>query len=111
MKLIDNDKEYEFYKYGVPRKGEFYLNKNGCVTIADTDYFSDSKESVRTIVKLIIRKYIYGEIEFEETGEIRYPKIGEWYKHDDNKVVYWNGYGGISIISTILRPVRIIQNT
>lgn len=83
--------------------------KNGCVGDIFTDHGIVRSGPEGTVfgpvVRPVVREHQLGGIVFEETGEERVPKVGEWVFVDGSGVslcrdTRWRSY-------IILRPVRI----
>ena len=62
----------------------------------------------RAIVYPLRRKHLLGGVEFEETGEYRAPRRGDWYYDDVVELIYHSrSMTGLSPYQ-IVRPVRVV---
>ncbi len=110
MKFTYENKEYEFTgKYCIPKTGDYFLTNRGNVLRYDVRF---GIFDIRAIVTPIKRKYTFGDVVFEETGEIRQPKKGEWYTiqtgdHIISCCWFATGNGTYSNCCIILCPIEI----
>jgi hypothetical protein len=109
-RIIDNlGREYEFLgEYRAPRKGDRLLTDGGIVILSSGDW-EHCEGSIRAIVHPIPKLHVFGGVTFEETGETRMPRVGEWVMGSlDSRPRFLAG-GDWSVMGDciIVRPVSV----
>ena len=65
--------EFEFVRWGRPqRKGEYYLSIQG-------KFMEGQQQTEQPVFHKVCVRHTIGGVEFEETGDLREPRIGEWW--------------------------------
>ena len=76
MRFTYEGKEYEFRgEYHTTEKGDWFLSNSGTVLLDSGTY----KLGIRAIVHLLPRLHDFAGIRLEETGEVRCPKLNEFF--------------------------------
>ena len=102
---LHDDKHGDFIieGFGVPIKGQWFLASNGRPFRALSQRNPD-----RTLLARIVKEYTLGRVVFEETGEERGPRKGEWYLSIvDGKTPWCENGNRRTAIRIILKPIRI----
>jgi len=117
IKFTDNEnqegREFEFSGYHTVQHGDYFINESGVIVRQGYNGVWEGF-AMRAIVHLIPKPPIthdFGGIRFEETGEVRRVREGEWYLstkgkvwpvHDLHQYDYIHNY-------IILKPITIID--
>lgn len=105
--LTIEGKEYNTVRYDKVRRDDYFIDNVGFVY--QYEYDGPSTSEVLIVVPVPV-KHVFGGVPFEETGEVRFPRKGEWHL---------NGFNRHSIIFAdfdydtnkwpILRPVVTVK--
>jgi len=106
VKFTHDGKEWETDgEYRSPKIGEWFISWDGKL---DKAVF-DAIDKVRLIIRPVPVQHVFGGIVFEETGEERPPRKGEWFlsKYQKDTVLACASGDYSEYVQTIVKPVRI----
>jgi hypothetical protein len=89
-------------KYSHPQRGDYFMSDTGIIKMWDAEA---NKYYKRAIVKPVHKQHVFGGVVFEETGEIRLPRKGEWFTYKDE--LYVDQTGNWREEHKIMRPLHV----
>lgn len=109
MKFTDEEgKVWATIAYRLPQKGDMFIEKTS-QQIQQAPWDFKSSHLIRLIVKQSLPIHKFGGVKFEETGEERCARPGEWaFIPSYDFPIYWpkSAKDNHSFISRILRPLQ-----
>ena len=102
MKLIDDDgKEWDVVGFQYPQEGEHFMNSPFKSVVLAVFAFTKNRMWVVREPEVL---HTFGGVTFKETGEVRFPRDGEWFFSDQIGVPVAHTFGA-GLEHKILVPV------
>ena len=104
-KFEQDGQEFEYVRWGDSEPGDYFLRGGTFVQIKSEVFRAHEVPIFRKKMK----RHVIGGVEFEETGEARYPIKGDWYLGlVGTNTGYWSMDQSSNTLHIIIRPVRMV---